>query len=85
MAGTQSRPIADANNADRCKSSRPAFRLEAPLDRGEQGFGHGMTATGTTDQDRVAILHQSSRFVRRNFFHDLFFTRTCIALQRQAG
>ena len=73
MAGTESRPIADADNAHGCKSSRLALRLEAPLDRGEQSFGHRMTASGTTDQDRVAILNKSSRFVRCNFFHDLFF------------
>jgi hypothetical protein len=73
MTGTQSRPIADADNAHRCKSSRPAFRLESPLDGSEQSFRHRMTTTGTADQDRVAILNKSSRFVRCNFFHDLFF------------
>ena len=57
MTGTQSRPIADADNAHRCKSSRLAFRLEAPLDRGKQSFGHRMTAAGTADQDRVAIFN----------------------------
>jgi hypothetical protein len=32
-----------------------------------------MAATGAADQDCVAILDKSSRFVRCNFFHDLFF------------
>ena len=69
VAGAQRRAVADADDADRRQPLRLAFGEEAPLDRGEQRFGHRVPAARAADQDRIAVLDQSRRFVCRDLFH----------------
>ena len=63
------RAVADADDADRRESERLAFGEEAALDGREQRLGHRVAAARAADQDRIAVLDQSCRFVCRDLFH----------------
>src|SRR5437763_5701439 len=69
MRGAERSAITDADDAHRCQTQRFALGEKATLDRGEQRFGHGVSAAGAADQDRVAILDQLCRLVCCDFFH----------------
>ena len=63
------RAITHADDAHRRQAARPALGEKAALDRGEQRLGHRVSAAGTADQDRVAVLDELRRFVCSDLFH----------------
>ena len=63
--------VPDAHDAHRRETKRLAFGEETTFDRSQQCLGHGVAASRSTNQYRVAILEEVCRFVRCYLFHRL--------------
>src|SRR5258706_2218586 len=69
MVSTQRNAIADTDDRERRQPARFACGEKAALDGGEQRFGHGVSAAGAGDHDRVAVLDELRGVVGGDSFH----------------